>query len=86
MGFLYTASDLQLHIDLGKQLKFAQHIIATSLQPDMIIASEVTKQLIMFNHAYSALGRSYRRSQGEETCKVSGTGGEAPGQSLEDAL
>lgn len=46
-GLLYTATDLQLYLDLGKQLKFPQHITATSLWPDMIVTSEVTKQLII---------------------------------------
>lgn len=39
--------DWQLQADQEKQLKFPQHIITTSLQPDMIITSEASKQLIM---------------------------------------
>ncbi|XP_055496018.1 uncharacterized protein LOC129699945 [Leucoraja erinacea] len=46
-GLLYTATDWQLPVDLGKQLKYPQHITATSLRPDMIITSDVTKQLIV---------------------------------------
>ncbi|KAK0143149.1 hypothetical protein N1851_018733 [Merluccius polli] len=45
-GLLHTASDWQLQVDLGKQLRFPQHI-ATSLRPDMIITSEASRQLII---------------------------------------
>ncbi|TWW71596.1 hypothetical protein D4764_16G0000930 [Takifugu flavidus] len=46
-GLLHTATDWQLHVDLGKQLLFPQHIVTTSLRPDMIIISEASKHLIM---------------------------------------
>ncbi|KAI2645803.1 Regulatory protein RecX [Labeo rohita] len=46
-GLLHKALDWQLQVDLGKQLRFPQHIVTTSLRPDMIITSEVSKQLIM---------------------------------------
>ncbi|XP_075893028.1 uncharacterized protein LOC142895694, partial [Nelusetta ayraudi] len=46
-GLLHTASDWHLLVDLGKQLRFPQHIAATSLRPDMIITSEASKHLIM---------------------------------------
>ena len=46
-GLLHTASDWQLQVDLGKQLRFPQHIATTSLCPDMIITSEALKHLIM---------------------------------------
>ncbi|RXN07453.1 reverse transcriptase [Labeo rohita] len=46
-GLLHKASDWQLQVDLGKQLRFPQHIVITSLRPDMIITSEVSKELIM---------------------------------------
>eukprot|EP00066_Takifugu_rubripes_P027132 XP_011616398.1 PREDICTED: uncharacterized protein LOC105418502 [Takifugu rubripes] len=46
-GLLHTATDWQLHVDLGKQLLFPQHIATTSLRPDMIITSEASKHLIM---------------------------------------
>lgn len=36
-SLLHTASDWWLHVDMGKQLKFPQHIVTTSLCPDMII-------------------------------------------------
>lgn len=41
------ANDWQLHVNLGKQLKFPQHFIASSLWSDMIITPEGTKRLIM---------------------------------------
>ncbi len=40
-GLLTRASDWQLQVDLGKQLRFPQHIATTSLRPDMIVTSEV---------------------------------------------
>lgn len=46
-GLLHTAPDWQLHVDLGKQLRFPHHIAVTSLRPDMIIISEASKHLIM---------------------------------------
>ncbi|KAK1786544.1 hypothetical protein P4O66_002997 [Electrophorus voltai] len=46
-GLLHTASDWQLQVDLGRQLKFPQHIAETSLCPDMVITSAASKQLIM---------------------------------------
>ncbi|KAK0146517.1 hypothetical protein N1851_014151 [Merluccius polli] len=46
-GLLHTASDWQLQVDLGKQLRFPQHIAPTSLHPDMIITSEALRQLII---------------------------------------
>ncbi|XP_056906313.1 uncharacterized protein LOC130535346 [Takifugu flavidus] len=48
-GLLHTAPDWQLHVDLGKQLIFPQHIVTTSLRPDMIIISEASKYLIMLD-------------------------------------
>ncbi|TWW77675.1 hypothetical protein D4764_12G0010650 [Takifugu flavidus] len=46
-GLLHTAPDWQLHVDLGKQLILPQHIVTTSLRPDMIIISEASKHLNM---------------------------------------
>ncbi|KAI7804749.1 hypothetical protein IRJ41_017191, partial [Triplophysa rosa] len=43
----WAPSDWQLQVNLGKQLRFPQHISTTSLRPDMIVTSEVSKQLIM---------------------------------------
>ncbi|KAK1789677.1 hypothetical protein P4O66_015578, partial [Electrophorus voltai] len=47
MGLFHTASDWQLQVHLGRQLKFPQHIAKTSFRPDMIITSAASKQLIM---------------------------------------
>ncbi|RJG08326.1 hypothetical protein D4A39_17560, partial [Alcanivorax profundi] len=47
IGLLHKASDWQMQVDLGKQLRFPQHIVKTNLRPDMIVISEVSKQLIM---------------------------------------
>ena len=41
------ASDWQLQVDIGKQLRFPQHIAITSLRPDMVITSEASKYLII---------------------------------------
>lgn len=46
-GLLTSATDWELDVDLGKQLKFPARITATRLRPDMIILSDSTKQLIM---------------------------------------
>ncbi|XP_035990671.1 uncharacterized protein LOC118562404 [Fundulus heteroclitus] len=47
IGLLYTASDWQLQVDLGKQLRFPQHIATTTLRPDMIMTSQSSKHLII---------------------------------------
>ncbi|KAI8489350.1 hypothetical protein Bbelb_327930 [Branchiostoma belcheri] len=46
-GLLATARDWQLKVDLDKQLKFPDHIVATSLRPDVVLWSDSTKQVIM---------------------------------------
>ncbi|XP_041920594.1 uncharacterized protein LOC121684601 [Alosa sapidissima] len=46
-GLLTTATDWQLEVDLGKQLKIPARITTTRLRPDMIIVSDSTKQLII---------------------------------------
>ena len=65
-GLLYMASNWQLNVNLAQQLKFPLHIIATSLQTDIIIiTSEMTKTT---DHAWphSALERAHWRSKLEE--------------------
>lgn len=47
LGLLTTATDWQLEVDLGKQLKIPSRITSTRLRPDMIIVSDSTKQLII---------------------------------------
>lgn len=46
-GLLASTSDWQLRIDLGKQLKFPDHITSTTLHPDIVTFSDTTRQLIM---------------------------------------
>ncbi|XP_077083545.1 uncharacterized protein LOC143736754 isoform X1 [Siphateles boraxobius] len=46
-GLLQTAQDWQLSVDLGKQLKFPQHVVKTSLRPDIILVSDATKNVVM---------------------------------------
>ena len=46
-GLLTTARDWKLQVDLGRQLKFPEHISATSLRPDMVLTSESTKQVVL---------------------------------------
>ena len=46
-GLLASAADWQLKVDLGKQLRFPEHIASTRLRPDMVIFSNSTKQVIM---------------------------------------
>ncbi|XP_035688709.1 LOW QUALITY PROTEIN: uncharacterized protein LOC118424272 [Branchiostoma floridae] len=46
-GLLSTARDWQLLVDLGRQLKFPEHIVATSLRPDMVLVSESTRQVVL---------------------------------------
>ncbi|XP_062872774.1 uncharacterized protein LOC134334411 [Trichomycterus rosablanca] len=46
-GLLTTARDWELQVDLGKQLKFPEHILATALRPDVVLTSESTKQVVL---------------------------------------
>ena len=46
-GLLNTAQDWQLSVDLGSQLKFPQHVVKTTLRPDIILVSEATKNVVM---------------------------------------
>ncbi len=46
-GLLANARDWHLQVDLGRQLKFPNHITATSLRPDMVITSESTRQVVI---------------------------------------
>ncbi|XP_073720025.1 uncharacterized protein [Misgurnus anguillicaudatus] len=46
-GLLNTAQDWQMKVDLCKQLKFPQHVVNTSLRPDIVLVSEATKNLVM---------------------------------------
>ncbi len=44
---LYTAQDWQLTADLGRQLKFLQHVTNTTLRPNIILVSEATINVFM---------------------------------------
>ncbi len=46
-GLLTTARDWKLQIDLRRQLKFPEYIVATSLRPDVVLTSESTKQVVL---------------------------------------
>ncbi|XP_060744927.1 uncharacterized protein LOC132858560 [Tachysurus vachellii] len=46
-GLLNTAQDWQLKVDLCRQLKFPQHVVNTTLRPDIVLVSEGTKNLVM---------------------------------------
>lgn len=46
-GLLTLASDWELRVDLGRQLKFPDHFMATSLRPDMVLSSVSLKQLLL---------------------------------------
>ncbi|KAJ8333464.1 hypothetical protein SKAU_G00414720 [Synaphobranchus kaupii] len=43
-GMLTSALDWELRVDLGKQLKFPDHIIITLLRPDLVLSSAASKQ------------------------------------------
>ncbi|RXN15823.1 reverse transcriptase [Labeo rohita] len=46
-GLLNTAQDWKLQVDLGRQLKFPEYILSTSLRPDMVITSDASKQVVL---------------------------------------
>jgi hypothetical protein len=46
-GLLGTAPDWQMKADLGKQLRFPEHIVETTLRPDIVLFSDSTKQVVL---------------------------------------
>ncbi len=46
-GLFISVSDWELQVDLGKQLKFPDHVTATSLRPDMVLLSAALKQVLL---------------------------------------
>ncbi|XP_074527636.1 uncharacterized protein LOC141791255 [Halichoeres trimaculatus] len=46
-GLLGTARDWQLRVDLGRQLKFPENIVETTLRPDIILSSATSKQVVL---------------------------------------
>ena len=47
VGLLGTALDWQMKADLGKQLRFPQHIVETTLRPDIVLFSDSSKQVVL---------------------------------------
>lgn len=46
-GLLSTTKDWQLKVDLGRQLKFPENIAVTTLRPDIVLVSEITRQVVL---------------------------------------
>lgn len=46
-GILGTAKDWEMRLDLGRQLKFPEEIAVTSLQPDIVLWSQASKQVAL---------------------------------------
>lgn len=46
-GLLASALHWQLKVDLGKQLKFPQHIVRTSVRPAMVLTSDSSKHVVI---------------------------------------
>lgn len=51
-ALLYVASAQQLQVDLGRQLKFPDQNVLASLQIDILIMSEPSKQLIILKFTW----------------------------------
>lgn len=45
---LTSAQDWEMKVDLGRQLKFPETVAIMSLRPDMVLISEASKQIILF--------------------------------------
>lgn len=46
-GLLSSARDWQLKVDLGKLLKFPEHIANTALRPEMVLTSDCKRQVVL---------------------------------------
>ena len=46
-GILAMASDWDMRVDLGRQLRFPERIVTTSLRPDMVLTSDTSKQVVI---------------------------------------
>ncbi|XP_053183947.1 LOW QUALITY PROTEIN: uncharacterized protein LOC128367182 [Scomber japonicus] len=46
-SLLSSASDWELRVDLGRQLKFPEFITSTSLRPDLVLTSPSSKQVLL---------------------------------------
>ena len=47
VGLLGTTPDWQMKADLGKQLRFPEHIAETTLRPDKVLFSDSLKQIVL---------------------------------------
>lgn len=57
-GLFTTALDMELHVDLRRELKFPEHVVATSLRPD--VGSNINlHKAVAFDRADSPLGGPY---------------------------
>ncbi|KAL7871865.1 hypothetical protein SRHO_G00068480 [Serrasalmus rhombeus] len=46
-GLPPTAQDWELNVDLGKQLKFPETVATTTLRLDLLLISEISKQIVL---------------------------------------
>lgn len=69
-----TDLEWQLGVDLGKQLKFLDHIMHMRLPPFVIIFLDPNKPVIMQDLAV-LWGEHREEDQGEVICQISGAGG-----------
>ncbi|KAK0143665.1 hypothetical protein N1851_018141 [Merluccius polli] len=46
-SLLSSASDWELRVDLGRQLKFPEYVTSTSLRPDLVLTSASLKQVLV---------------------------------------
>ena len=46
-GLFTAAADWELRVDLGRQLRFPDHIVATTLRPDMVLLSASLKHVLL---------------------------------------
>ena len=46
-SFLNTARDWKLQVDLGRRVKIPEYIMSTQLKPDLILTSDLTKQMVV---------------------------------------
>lgn len=63
---LTSARDWQLLVELEHQLKFPSHIAVTTMQPDIVLVSEFTRQLVL-TELNGPLGRPPGRSLSRES-------------------
>ena len=47
VGLLGTTPEWQMKANLGKQLRFPEHIVETTLRPDVVLSSDSIKQVVL---------------------------------------